>query len=636
MPTTLFIVENKRKERLFRETFPDADVCNLSTDFHEAYWLVRTNELSHHERNQAQIQGLQEQAQHFSCIYLAFDPEHEDLAAACALALQPLGKTAQILRLRPEALHPLALKGLVLDSQKTIQQKLPPFSPLESQRAMARKLLHIETARRLKKIGVPALTPLTLAQALLLEVIYKHEEQDKGSGLLESWREISVQIQFPNTERNSDNQLTADLIVPDKAVAYSEQNPERKRIWEQLSAIGRQARKKNRVHEEFHGMQQAQANNAWRFPDLEEAYQAAQQLQANPRLVLSIAYTEPPLEKIKPPHRTASLYQRAGNLTQYLNYLHQVLHEDLYQNGLITYPETPSTRFPEQSYYSLVAYRRVLKSNSILVHRSFENPEIDKGHIAILPTQWSIDTAEKLRNYLVPRNDSYLRKASYFQIVSEVYQEIYKQAIASQTDFSQHTTDYFYLIGPAYPSYPGGINPNSTHQHWIFLAKKERLVTAPLFPNNQSPRSGQIFTLTDPVIRRVKQIKPPAEESNLLQICKHWEICSPQQLRKHLNHLLREGVLKTTEQQVSNGTIHTYQLTEKGKSFLKTYKQHAPTAVNLSHYQRFHHKLRQIISPGEARGLLDVWLELVEKEISLQKKVHRAPDRQYLKQIASA
>lgn len=640
MRTALFIVENKRKEQLFRETFPDAEFCNLSHDFQQAYWLVRSHhngtaspkQLFHHQRNENQIQNLRLRAAPFSLIYLAFDPDHEDLAAACTLALRPLRKTAQIVRLRPNALNPSALKGLLSEPHKCIEDKHSPFSSLESQRVMARKLLHIETARRLKKIANNGLNPLTLAQALLLEIIYKHEQQDKGSGgLLESWREISLEIRLSDDQSEC---LAADLIVPDKAIAYGEQNPERKQIWEHLSILGKQTRKKNRVHEEFHQMQQAEANGPWRFPDLEEAYQAAQQLQANPRLVLSIAYNEPALEKIKPPHHTASLYQSSGSLIQYLNYLHQVLHEDLYQNGLITYPETTSSRFPDQSYYSLFTYRTLLKSKTILVHRPFEDPRNDRGQIAILPTQWTIDTAEKLRNYLAARNESYTRKASHFQIVWEIYHDIYKRALASQTDFSHQTTDHFYLIGPADPSYPSGINPHASHDHWIFLGKKEGSANTS-FLKKHSFRSGQIFELTRPAVRRIKQIKPPAEVSNLLRITKQWEICSPPQLHKHLSHLIKEELLKSIEQQVTDGSIHIYQLTEKGKSYLKTYKELVPTAVNLSNYRRFHRKLRNIISPEEAKQLLDIWLERLEKEIMPQSRIRREPDAQNLKRIAA-
>lgn len=638
MATELFLVENKRKEQLLRETFPQAEVSNLSHDFQNAYWLVRGNqnskdanrELTHQEKHLSQIEQLRQQAQNFSLVYLAFDPEHEDLAATCALALQPLRKTTQIVRLRPNALHPLALKSLVIEVRKRIKENIPPFFPLENQRAMARKLLHIETARRIKNIDNNSLIPLTLAQALLLEIVAKHEQQDKSSaGLLESWREISVQVHLPDQIAEY---LSADLIVPDKAIAYSEHNPDRKQIWEQLSVLGRQTRKKNRVHQEFYRMQQADANHPWRFPDLEEAYQAAQQLEANPRLVLSVAYNEPALAKITPPHHTPSLYQSSGSLAQYLNYLHQVLHEDLYQNGLITYPETQSTRFPDHIYYQLVSYRSLLKSPIILVHRPFEDPKNDRDQTAILPTQWSIDTAEKLRNYLAPRNQYYLRKPSYFQIVWEVYQNIYKRAVASQSDYSRQTTDYLYLIGPAQAGHPSGINLNASHDHWIFLIKKD------ISDSNSSllktVRPGQIFELGHPALRRVKQIKPPAEIGNLLQICKQWEICSPQQLRKHLTQLINKDLLNTTDQQAANGTIQVYRLTEEGKSQLKTYKEHAPSAVNIHYYRRFHGKLRTIISPPEARQLLDIWLDRLEKEINRHNKIRRAPDSDQLKKIA--
>ena len=502
---------------------------------------------------------------------------------------------------------------------------------------MARKLLHIETARRLKTIGNDSLTPLTLAQALLLEIVSKHEQQEKGlGGLLETWREISIQLQFPeNGSQPNTETLTAQLIVPDKAIAYTEQNPDRKQVWEHLSALGKQNQKKNRVHHEFYRMQQGDANTSWRFPDLEEAYQIAQQLQANPRLILTVAYNEPSLEKILPPHHTGSLYQSPGPTARYINYLHRVLHEDLYQNGLITYPETQSNRFPDSVYYQLVTYRTLLKSPFVLVHRPFENPQLDKGQTAVLPTQWSIDTADKLRSYLAQRNDYYSRNRSYAQIIWDIYHDIYRRALSSQIDFSRHSTDYFYFIGPADPAHPSGINPNGSHDQWIFLAKKDVPANSPSLLKTAPCRSGQIFRALQPALRQVRQIKPPAEIGNLLQICKEWEICAPQQLRKHLNHLLKEGLLQTSDQSVSTGAITVYRLTETGKFHLKLYKEEAPTAVNLHSYRRFHGKLKGIIAPAEAKELLDLWLHRLEKEINRENKVRREPDKQQLKKIAS-
>ena len=613
MPAELIIVENKRKQTLFQHAFPHVEVANLGRDFQHAYWLVcpRSNrtptegQLTYQPKQQSQIDQLRQKALPFSTVYLAFDPDHEDLAAACALALEPLRPKTEILRLRSSSLHPATLQSLLLETHKTTNNKAPAFHPLQAQRAIARKLLHIETARRLKTIGDRSLTPLTLAQALLLEIISKHEQQEKGiAGLLETWREISVEIHFPNNSGQSvPETLTAQLIVPDKAVAYSEQNPDRKQVWEELTVLGKRTQTANRVHQQFYRMQQAQANAPWRFPDLEAAYQAAQQLQANPLLTLSVAYNEPALEKLLPPHHTASLYQSTGSLARYLNYLHQILHDDLYQNGLVTYPETQSTRFPDSIYYQLVSYRSLLKSSLILLHRPFENPQLDKGQTAILPTQWSVDTAEKLKNYLLQRNERYRQKPSYLQIVCDVYQDIYRRALSSQIDLSHQSVDHFYFIGPADPAHPSGINPNGTHHHWIFLAKKEVPTKSSSLLKKHCAQSGQIFRTLQPALRRVRQIKPPTEIGSLLQICKEWEICAPQQLRNHLTHLLKEDFIQTSEQPAANGTIAVYRLTEKGKLLLKAYKHHVPSAVNLQSYRRFHAKLRGIIAPSEAKQL---------------------------------
>jgi DNA-binding PadR family transcriptional regulator len=640
VPTELFLVENKRKEKLFREAFPEAAVENLAHEFHNAYWLVcngaRPKELGYQEKQQSQIDQLRQKAAVYSTIYLAFDPEHEDMAAACALALETLRPRTQTVRLRPNSLHPFALRSLLLEATKTTREKAPPFQPLENQRAIARKLLHIETARRLKTIAIQSLRPLTLAQALLLEIISKHEQQEKGfGGLLETWREISIQVQLPSQNSGHTETLTAQLIVPDKAVAYTEENPDRKQVWEQLSALGKQNQKKNRVHHEFYRMQQGDTNTSWRFADLEEAYQTAQQLQANPRLALSVAYNEPALHKILPPHHTASLYQSSGPVARYINYLHQVLHEDLYQNGLITYPETQSNRFPDSAYYQLVTYRTLLKPSSVLVHRPFENPQLDKGQIAILPAQWSIDTVDKLRNYLGQRNEYYSRNHAYAQIIWEIYHDIYRRALTSQIDFSRQSTDYLYFIGPADPAHPSGINPNASHDQWIFLAKKDVPPNSASLLKTAFCRSGHIFHAVQPALRQVRQIKPPAEVSNLLQICKEWEICAPQQLRKHLNHLLKEGLLQTADQTVSSGAITVYRLTEAGKSHLKLYKERAPTAVNLNSYRKFHAKLKGIIAPVEAKTLLTLWLQRLEKEIKRENKVRREPDKEQLKKIAT-
>ena len=231
---------------------------------------------------QAAIEELRTKAESFSLICLAFDPDREELAAKCSQALEHLAGTNRLIRLCPRSLHPHELKILF---SETLRQKVrPPFYPAESQRAIARQYLHIGTAKRLKALsGDRGLPTLTLAQLQLLEVIYRARGQDKTE-LRETWYQLSTQVCLPQTgAAGPSSTVTAQLIVPDDALAFTETDPLRKQIWRNLSVLGKKNRKRQRLHQQFHTLEQVPPNTPWRFTDIHDADEAVKQLQARLR-----------------------------------------------------------------------------------------------------------------------------------------------------------------------------------------------------------------------------------------------------------------------------------------------------------------------------------------------------------------
>ena len=643
MATELFIVENKRKERAYREAFPNAQIHNLSNQFDDAYdisYSKSASELSPRVKDELKIDQLKKTAAPFSTIFLTFDPLREDLAHKCACALKPVSHSKHLIRLRTNSLHPgelIASVKTALHNHKKANDRPNAYHPIEAQRALATQLLHLLTAKQLKKTANAAqkteVPPLTLSQLLILETIQQCQRQDRHE-LLENWYEISLQLPFYSQDSSASAQsYTAQLVVPEKSLALQEHNPKRKQLWEHLTVQGRQNQKKNRIHEEFFQLAQANPNQPWRFADTLECYEVVKQLQANPKLIVSTANTsQPPLEKIIPPYNTLHLYQNASaHHTSYLHLLHRILHEELYQNGLITYPETRSNRFPDAHYDQLAAFFALKKTKHIFVHRPFEDPATDKNQIAILPTYWSIDTAEKLATHLKSVDSGYDQNPRYLQMIANVYLEIYQRALQSQRDMSSTSIDYVYLIGPVTRF---GLNLQATHDHWIFRLRHERTRKEPSLMDRFGLKPEQLVSSSNPVATSVSQIKPPTEIGNLLLIAKQWEICSPQRLYYiQLPALLRKGLLKKHPQSVNGGTIDTYHLTSAGKDTLQYYKEQLPTAVNLTYYRRFHQKLRQTIQPQEPKLLLDAWLE----SLSLETNRHKASKwetRKHLKKLA--
>lgn len=645
MPSELFIVENKRKERAYRQAFPNAQIYNLSTQFDDAYDILynrAATDLTPKIKDAHKIDELKKTVSPFTTIYLTFDPLREDLALKCSCALKPLLNAKHLIRLRPNSLHPAELIASIktaLYNHKKTSEKPASFYPMEAQRTLAIQLLHLLTAKHLKKTAhsstttASAINPLTLSQLLILETIQQCQRQDKHE-LRENWYEISLQLPLYSTDTTKPPQtFTAQLVVPDKSLALQEHNPSRKALWDSLTNQGRQNQKKNRIHEEFFQLAQASPNNPWRFADTLDCYEVIKQLQANPKLIVSSAYTsEPPLEKIIPPFNTLQLYQNtAAPHASYLHLLHRILHEDLYQNGLITYPETRSNRFPDAHYDQLAAFFALTKANQVFVHRPFEDPAIDKNQIGILPTYWSINTKEKLNTYLQALDPHYAQSPRYLQMISDVYLEIYHRALESQRDMSSTSIDYIYLIGPVSRS---GLSLQTTHDHWIFRLRHERARKSPSLMEQFGLKPEGLVVSSKPIATSISQIKPPTEIGNLLLICKQWEICSPQRLYyTQLPALLRKGLLKKRPQSVNGGSIDTYHLASVGKDTLQYYKEHLPTAVNLTYYRRFHQKLRHTIQPQEPKMLIDTWLESLSLEITRQ-KTSKWETRNYLKKLS--